>query len=236
MAIRTCELNADGCLQTENLRSWAGMVVCELCYQKEQDAQKELRASAEQRVTAANDRTNVLANALKNAQTLDASINVRTELFNAATESIVNLKAAIDADDTITNKPFALASTLTDRFEHFKKVVFDLSEQIVQANNEQKAIQVYLNNLANQLRAEEREKLKIADINYKPATVKPIKPAAIRTAKKKLDKAELRKYASELGISEFTLQMMVVSQGLTVEEAANKLRKSINEAKSETTN
>jgi hypothetical protein len=235
MAIKQCEIELVGCEVTENLRSYAGMIVCESCYQKEMDAQKELKATAEQRVAAQNDavKTNALNKALAASQSIDSAVTVRSDIFNAATVSITDLKAAIDNDSTIVNKPYALAEELTKRFEHFQKVVFDANEQIIQATNNQKAIQTYLNTLANTLRAEEREKLKIQDINYKPNAVKPVKPAAIKTAKKKLDKVELRKYASELGISEFTLQMMVVSGGLTVEQAANKLRKSIKEAQSE---
>ena len=118
---------------------------------------------------------------------------------------------------------------------HFQKVIFDANQAVIDATNNQKAIQVYLNNLANTLRAEEREKLKIQDINYQPTKVKPIKTVKPVTTRKpvKLDKAELNKYAMELGVSLFTLQMVCVSQGITPEQAANKLRKSINEAKSE---
>lgn len=169
---------------------------------------------------------------LELSREIDNNIQVRTDLFNAATVSIVELKSAIDSDDSIINKPYALASELKDRFEHFKSVVFELGEKIVDAGNQQKAIQVYLNNFANQLRVEEREKLKIADINYQPTKPKSIKVPSVRVSKK-LDKMELAKYAKELGISEFTLQMVCVSQGIPLETAANKLRKSINEAKSE---
>jgi hypothetical protein len=166
------------------------------------------------------------------SRNIDSSIQVRTDLFNAATVSIVELKSTIDNDESITNKPYALATELTQRFTHFKNVVFEANETIIAASNQQKAIQIYLNNLSNQLRSEEREKLKIADINYKPSVAKIVKPKSIKTASKKLDKIELRKYATELGVSEFTLQMLVISKGITVEVAANLLRNSINETKS----
>lgn len=234
MAIKQCEIELVGCEVTENLRSYAGMIVCESCYQKEMEAQAENKLLAEQRVQQSNDavKTNALNRALAASQSIDAAVTLRSDIFNAATTSIADLKSAIDNDPTITNKPFALAEELTKRFEHFQKVAFDAQETVVQATNNQKAIQTYLNTLANTLRQEEREKLKIQDINYKPQAVKPVKPAAIKTAKKKLDKAEIRKYAAELGVSEFTLQMLCVG-GLTIEQAANKLRKSINESKSE---
>lgn len=171
--------------------------------------------------------------AINKAAKIDSTIQVRTDLFNAATVAINELKASIDADASITNKPFALAETLMQRFSHFKQVVFELNQQIVEAGNQQKAIQIYLNQLANTLRAEEREKLKINDINYKPGPTKIEKPKAVKVAAKKFDKVELRKYAAELGISEFTLQQIVVAKGISVEEAAKVLRHSINAAKSE---
>ena len=108
-----------------------------------------------------------------------------------------------------------------------------MNQKIVEAGNEQKAIQVYLNQLANTLRVEEREKIKLTDINYKPTATKITTPKPVKTSAKKIDKVELRKYAAELGVSEFTLQMVVVSKNLTVEAAANILRRSINESKSE---
>lgn len=211
------------------------MKMCVTCHAKELVAQADLQdpIKQEERLQNSNDRANAIKTALEKSKEIDNSIEVRTDLFNADTVAIVDLKKLIDEDVTIQNKDFALAQTLMERFEHFKSVVFEASETIVQATNNQKAIQVYLNQLANSLRAEERAKLKIQDINYKPKEVKPVKPRAVRTAKAKLDKVELRKYAAELGVSEFTLQILVVSKGLTVEQAANMLRKNLKESISE---
>lgn len=229
---------------------YGNMLMCQACWEKEQAAHAESMKPENQqaRVDAMHIRTNaamnaartdMLNNAMSASRRLDASVEVRSDLFNAATVAIVDLKKLIDENVEITNKPYALAEALTERFTHFKKVVFDANEAIIEATNNQKAIQVYLNNLANQLRAEEREKLKLQDINYKPGAIKPIstvKTVKVRAASsKKLDKKELDKYAKELQVSAFTLQMLCVSQGITPEQAANKLRKSIKEAQSEAT-
>ena len=207
------------------------MVMCADCWTKEQALQLNNNTPAKQA-----ERVDSMNAAIEASRAQDASIEVRTDIFNAATVAIVELKSAIDNDPAITNKPYALATELTTRFEHFKTVIFQKNQEIIDAANQQKAIQVYPNNLSNSLRAEEREKLKLSDINYKPGApkVKNVTPRAIKTSgTKKLDKAELRKYASELGIPEYTLQMLVVSKGITIESAANMLRKSIKEAKSE---
>jgi hypothetical protein len=205
-----------------------GMEMCPDCYSKE----KQLQA-ANNTPAAVDSRLNA-ANVITQSRNIDAAIQVRTDLFNAATTAIVDLKTAIDTNPEITNKTYALAEELTNRFQHYKAVIFEHQEIVVNAANQQKAIQTYLNTLANQLRADEREKLKLADLNYKPKEVKPVTPKGIKTTSRsgKLDKVELRKYAAELGIPEFTLQMIVVSKGITVEAAANMLRKSIAEAKS----
>jgi hypothetical protein len=212
---------------------YGNMLMCKACWDKEQALHAENMKPENQQA-----RVDAMNQAITESRKLDASVEVRSDLFNAATVSIVELKKLIDENPAITNKPYALAETLTERFSHFKKVIFDANEQIINATNNQKAIQVYLNNLANSLRAEEREKLKLQDINYKPGAVKPVKTVtAVKTRKAstKLDKKELDKYAKELGVSAFTLQMLCVSQGITPEQAANKLRKSIKEAQSEAT-
>lgn len=202
--------------------------VCDSCYEIEIQAQIDM-VKADIAKRSDNPMNIVIAQTEK----LDSSIQVRTDLFNAATVSILELKKSIDEDSSIDNKPFTLALQLKARFDHFKQVVFEMNQQIVKAGNEQKAIQIYLNQLANTLRTEEREKIKITDINYKPTAAKITTPKSIKTSAKKIDKVELRKFATELGISEFTLQMIVVSKGLTVEEAARVMRHSINAAKSE---
>jgi hypothetical protein len=168
------------------------------------------------------------------AKAIDDSIQVRSDVFNAKTVAIVELKKAIDANPEITNKPYALAETLRTRFDHLKTVVFEMNEKLVEAGNEQKAIQVYLNNLANTLRSEEREKLRIADINYKPnpvkqATVKSVKTSG--TSRQKATKKEIALAAKELGIAEFTLSAFVLQSGGNLEVAVNKIKASLEAAK-----
>lgn len=216
---------------------YGNMLMCANCEIQEeklyQESQKPENVAA--RLEAVNKPAAELNEVLKAARDVDNSIQVRTDLFNAATVAITELKKAIEDDVNITNKPYALAEELKTRFEHYREVVFELNQQIVEAGNHQKAIQVYLNQLANTLRAEEREKLKIADLSYQPAKVKPATPKPIKTTggKKstKLDKAELRAAAAELGVAEFTLQMLVVSKGCTIAEAKAMLKATLDAAK-----
>lgn len=212
---------------------YGNMWFCDDCWLKEENFKKTEVPIITEPINETNKLEQV---SLEVSRTIDNSIQVRTDLFNAATVSIMELKKSIDENPEIANKPYVLAQELTNRYDHFKSIIFELNEKMVEAANNQKAIQIYLNQLANQLRSEEREKLRIQDINYKP-TIKTTRVKSVSTSQTKkstkLDKVMLRKYAAELGVAEFTLQMVAVSKGLTVEEAAKLLSKSINQAKSE---
>ena len=206
------------------------MLMCDSCWTKEQAAQLANNTQEKQV-----ERVNTLNAAIEASRAQDASIQVRTDIFNAATVAIADLKLAIDNDPSITNKPYHLASELTTRFEHFKAVIFAKNQEIIEAANQQKAIQVYLNNLANSLRVEEREALKLKDINYtpnSPAKAKSPKPPSIKVKSSgKLNKDDLRKFAAELNIPEYSLQMLCVAKGITPEAAANIMRATIAAAK-----
>jgi hypothetical protein len=217
---------------------YGNLPMCNKCWEKEKALQAENMSPANQqaRVDAANavSTRQIEQDVVKLSQQIDSSITVSSDIFNAKTTAILDLKAAIDNDESITNKPYKLAETLKTRFEHLTGVIFNAGEQIKDANNEQKAIQQFLNNLANSLRSEEREKLRLADIKYQPQpvkspTVKTVKTTGTRQSKvpahrQKLDKESIKKYAAELGVPEFHIQQICVSQGVIPEKAAEIVR------------
>lgn len=171
---------------------------------------------------------------IADARRIDEQIHLSTDIFNARTVAFVDLRDAIMQDDSISsdNKIFELASVVKRRIKHFQEVIFDLDKQKIEAYSEQKALHVQLNALANQLRTDERERLKLSDITYDVKTPKSVSPQKIRTNPKAASKEELRKVAAELNIKEFTIQMVMTSKNWTLEQAANHLRRSINEGKS----
>lgn len=235
-------------IEQKVMAKYGNMLFCESCWFHEEEATKELMKPENQvsRIQEMNQRieeqrskeigTIGINEVLRTSRQIDSSIQIRTDLFNAATVSIIELKKSIYSDESIINKPYQLAEELQKRFEHFKNIVFELNTKLVEAGNEQRAIQVYLNQLANSLRAEEREKLRLADISYTPTSPKVVKAKAVTTRQTKkstkIDKVELRKYANELSVSEFMLQMLVVQKGISVSDAAKILKKSIDLAKS----
>lgn len=169
---------------------------------------------------------------LKQSREIDNQIQVRTDVFNAQTVSIQELKSAIDSDPAITNKPYQLALELKSRYQKFRDAIFEMNQKIVEATTNQRAIQTYLNQLANTLRAEEREKLKIQDINYNPRPVKmPVNAKTIKLSKKRLDTKQLRTYASELGIPEYTLRMVAIQKNLDAKGVYELFKANLNAAK-----
>lgn len=170
---------------------------------------------------------------LRQSREIDYTVQVKTDVFNLETVSITELRESIWSDESITNKPSKLAETCYDRFNHFKKVIFDLGEQTKEAHAKQRAYQVELNKIVNDLRAEEREKYRILDINYKPAEPKKEVKVKKISVKVKIDKTELREAAKELGVAEYTLQSVCVSKNYTVAQAKAKLSEMMNRAKEE---
>jgi hypothetical protein len=165
---------------------------------------------------------------MERRERLDNQIQYREEVFNAEIVSISELKSAI-YDSDIENKPYILAEQLMLRYNHFKQVIFDANQLAVDSANKQRAIQTELNQIANSLRQEEREKLRIQDINYKPQTVNLKK---ITTPKKpKLDKKEIAALSREHGIPEYMIQMVASQKNISPKEALVQIKESISTAK-----
>ena len=229
--------------RAENPDKWfkhCAMYMCPTCRNKEMALSAKSAAGADKRVADA--RTDMLE--LQNQELVDkqkedifpltdladelpvdGTIRVRSEFFNANITSIIEMKKAIDEDSSIEKKHYALAEQLKERFTRLRKVLFDIDEKRVTITSEQRGIQTYLNDLANKLRTDEREKLKLSDLTYQP--VAPKKPRESKTRKPKapkFDKAELRRLASETGIPEFTLQTICVAKGIQPAEAAKMLK------------
>jgi predicted RNA-binding Zn-ribbon protein involved in translation (DUF1610 family) len=190
------------------------IALCEMCLARD----RKLAADNLQRI-------------IDKREAVDNSIQVRTDIFNAEVVSINDLKKAIYDSDT-PNKPYVLAQQLIARFKQYQTVVFELQEKVLEETTKQRSIQTYLNNLANELRKEEREALRISDLNYKPKEVKEIKSVKVKI--KTFDKKEIREIAGKYNIPEYMLQMVVTSKNCTPLEAAESIKKSIEEAKNVT--
>lgn len=171
---------------------------------------------------------------IADARKIDEQVHLSTDIFNAKTVAYIDIRDAVMANPDIPKdqKVFELARICKERISHFSKVIFDLDKKKIEAYSEQKNWHVQLNGLANQLRIEEREQLKISDIHYDVKMPKSVTPHKIKTSPKKATKDELRVLANELKLPEYTIQLLMTSKNWTIEQVGNHLRKTIKEGQS----
>lgn len=163
-------------------------------------------------------------------KSIDSTLRVQTDIFNAKTIAINELKLAIGLDSSIPadQKHFTLARMIDQRFQILKDLIFNRRQEISEAESEQRAIHAYYNELGKKLRTEERAAIRLKDAQYRP--IEPLKISKPKTITvKKYDKDAIRAAAKEHGFPEALLQMLCVAQGISVIDAVRALK----EAKSE---
>lgn len=197
---------------------YGNMLLCMDCIDKEKIAQAENMKPENQ------------AKRLQEmAKAIDNSIQVRTDFFNAEVISHIEVFKAIDADDSITNKPYAKAEFLSKRHADFQAKIFEARQTLDQANNAVKAIQSTFNDIANKLREEERNKLKLSDTSYVVQAPKTIKPKGThKPTAKAWSKLDVRLAAAEYKVPVDAVQMVCVSRNFHPVKAAMMLCNQIN--------
>lgn len=198
---------------------YGNMLMCAACVEKERDLQKANASEGKQQ-----ERMNVL---IKHSREVDNTIQIKSDIFNAATVAIVEIKAAIDLDASIENKQLAYAEEIDRRLTHLKEVIAGKRAELQQKENEARAFQVNLQNVVSQLSAELREKFRQADINYQPSTPKVIKPKERKPSNKKFQQEEVNKFAAQYDVPAATIQMLIVAKNLTPEHAAIHMRNTL---------
>jgi len=194
--------------------------------QTEINLQTENEKQADQRVKDVEIRheaikeTDILAQQLE----VDSSIELDTDLFNAATVSIKDMKDAIDKDDSIENKTLELFTRLKNRHELFQERIFQRNKANTVEANSQRSIQQYFNEFSNRLRESEREALRLQDLTYKPRP--PVKPKKAKVpGKKKYDRAELARVAEETNMAASSIQALCVALNLQPKDIPAHLEK-----------
>lgn len=169
---------------------------------------------------------------LSKAAQLDARIKISTDIFNAETVSIAEIKKVIDEDESITNKHFRLAQAIETRYKAFSKVVHDKTEEIIELETKQRALQTYFNTLGKELREHEREQLRLKDLQYKPKEpVKVLKPKKEKLAVKTYDIAEIRAAAEKYGVMANIVQIFCIQRRITPDEAAQLVKTTMDNVK-----
>ena len=217
----------EACSGEPPLKLFMGMWMCSDCYNKNKQLSEESNAQAENRVKAERDRAADVVNInsiLKKAGDIDARIEVKTDLFNAETVSIVALSDAIKEDDSITNKASHLAEMLLKRYQGYKEKIFANSAENVELANKQNAIQKFLNELKNKLTEQEREKYKLLDATYQPNKIKLSNKTINSPAKpKKYDAIDYVRAAERASVPVSVIKMLCVAKNMSPMQASDSL-------------
>lgn len=226
------DAECDACTNRGILQVCNGMALCRECVAKE--IENTLPSVPVESLTPSEPLKNAV---LQMSREIDNSIRVSSDLFNANTTPILELKKAIDSDDSIPadKKHYKLAEVLLERFNTHKRAIFDMQEKIVAEHSNQRAIQQYLNTLATKLQTEEREKLKLADINYKPEVVKEVKVKTAKPKAAKFTNAEIKSVCAQFNVDEFMVRMTITAQQCSLLEAVTRVVEAKKKAMSATT-
>lgn len=215
------------CTNPPPLRLFMAMWMCSACIEKNKQLTEASEKEAENRVKDVRERAGEvqqISNILKQASAVVNSIEVKTDIFNAQTIAIVDIAKSIEADNTIENKPAAIAEYCYKLYTTYKEKIFANQQENVELANKQNAIQKYLNELKNKLTEAERERYKLLDVNYKPNQVKLANKSINSPAKpKKYDKAEILKAAQRAGVPASVIQMLCVAKNMTPMQASDSL-------------
>ena len=211
------------------LKLFMTMWMCPSCVDKNKQLQAESESKADIRVAAERERSNdvIAVNAIiKQSQTIDAKIEVKTDIFNAETVALIEIQKSVQSDTAIPDdKKFpTIVEECLRKFQLYKEKIFANSQENVDLANKQNAIQKYLNEIKNKLTEAEREKYKLLDANYKPNQVKIAnKPINSPAKPKKYDKAEIAKAAARANVPTSVIQMICVAKNMTPMQASDSL-------------
>jgi hypothetical protein len=189
---------------------YGNMWLCDECWQKELLVQTQVKDTV---------------NILDHARSVDNSVEIKSDLFNAATVAAIELKAAIEQDDSIPSdqKMYAYAKTCMDRMQHMKKVIFEQREELIKNESIARMWLVQTQESAGRLRTEQREHFKNLDVSYQPAKV--VKPKAQSVPKKRMNLAEIKEAAAKYDLPHAAVQSIVVSRNMSPVDAATELAK-----------
>lgn len=132
-----------------------------------------------------------------------SSVNYNGDYFNLKMASIIELKHAIDADDSIPKeqKEYEWHNAIVKRYTTLKDKIFKLSNELHDSSVEILAINSTLRQFGSALRAELREEIRKADQAYQPEPPKKQIRTRISSTKKTPFEKLCESYALMKGIS-----------------------------------
>jgi len=178
---------------------------------------------------------NAAITTIETAVKIDQSVQIKTDLFNAATVAAVELRGAVQADASISDddKNFRYAEMCLERFNHMQSVIFqtrteatELMERLNKQENEARMWQTQVQTTAATLRQELRDKFKAMDVTYSPVSVKTPKPKAVKAPSKNTasQRQAIHDAAKKYNVSAPLLSMMLLNhKSMSPDEAAKKM-------------
>jgi len=163
---------------------------------------------------------------LHNARRMDTAIELKQDIYMSNIPATVELRAAIEADESIPSnqKQYAYTKATNERALHLQSVLFELRKAVNERENEYKLWVTETQTNAAKLSSELREQFKSMDISYAPRVMKPTKQPTIKTAKTgpKKDSAQVvKEVAEKYGLMAPMLKMTMEGQKMnSAEEAA----------------
>lgn len=200
----TCE-NCD--TQTEVFNTRGNIKMCQPCI----DEEKQFLENA------------ALANrVISDMRAVDTASELKADIFNAQTVAIVELKAAIWADENIPDarKQYVYTQECEKHFLASQKRVFEKRQAVIDEESIQARWQTAAQAAAGQLSMVEREHFKKLNMNYQPTQVKTPKPAKTKAPSKNYKGNELREACAKYNVPTQIIQLMVLQRNITAEVAA----------------
>ena len=188
-----------------------GMTMCDACVAKENKAIEE----SGQKITA--------EQIIAQSKTIDTQAQIKPDVFRLATVAAIELKGAINADETIpeSQKDYLMAKTTFERFLHFKNVVLQKRDELTAAESEMRAWQAQAQTFAGKVRADQRAEFKALDLSYNPTPVKSVKEASKSTGSpKKIKMTDVKEAAQKYNVSAQMITMYMIGKTITADAAA----------------
>lgn len=176
----------------------------------------------------ADEQATVAANAkavIATSQKIDSTIQLKADIFNAATVSFTELQAAILANTEIPaeKKSESLLTEVASRIAALDTAIFTLTAETVAKQNERNSLLTSAQQIHARLRESERVKFKQFDVNYKVVTPKTVKPKPITVKKTKPNITLILKVAKETGMPASSIRTSMLQKGISEEQAGKYL-------------
>jgi uncharacterized protein (UPF0335 family) len=171
-------------------------------------------------------------NVISDVKTSLEPIQLKTDIHNAETPALMDIRTRIEQDNSIPAelKEVAFCNACIAQMQHFQKIAFDAREAANKADESARVWQLQVQTTISQLRGDLRETYKGLNINYSPTPVKSVKKAAKEKTPKtrasaKFNVKELYAAAEKYGVDANATRSIMVARNLSADDAAKELAK-----------